>query len=834
MSATNDAYVTRQLELEREMFRASAEKLRSDIAKAKRGDREDETPYANRLMVGKIEAVAEGVRELLDRAANGGRAMNRAHAPKFLLHLEPEVAAALALKGILSGLTKRRTTQRCSIHIGRLVEDELLWRTFEAQAPDEAKLTAKKLKKVSSYRHRRKVAGVMAGRAEIAKVNMTEVERLHVGSTLLEIVIDRTGMIELQGAGDGTAASELMLYVVPRPETLDWIERFASWYAAVSPEWWPTVVPPRAWSGPYTGGYYSTMPRPLPLVKNARRGYMDELVNIDMPSVYAAINGVQETAFKVDEWTLGVVETVWDMGLDVAGLPKREPLPLPAKPDNIAESEDARNEWKKAAAKVYSDNVRLLSRRMQFGQGVKMARRFSNEPAIYFPHQFDFRGRMYAVPLLSYQGPDWMKGLLRFANGKAIENEDAAACLMIQGANLWGFDKGTIDERMEWVDTHYKEIKVAGTDPLASYWWAEADNPWQFLQWCHEWVGFQQQGYGFVSGFICSADGTCNGLQHFSAMLRDPVGGAAVNLVPGDRPSDIYAKVAEVVTAKLRLIVSGMGGVTKPVAPRTGTQWAQAWLDFGIDRKITKRAVMTLPYGSTQYSTREFIEDAVREKLTGGKDNPLAFRTDSSESNGAFAASLFLAPIVWESIGEVVVAAREAMGWLKQVAKLVAKNSLPVTWRTPDGFPVQQAYYVTEGVQVRLKMAGTACKLKIRREKENEIDKRRQEQGVSPNFVHSCDGTALRQYIVLGKERGIDSFAVVHDSFGCVAADYDDMQDCLREAFVALYENHDVMEELRQYIASALPDAVREELPTVPAKGSLDLEAVKGSNFFFA
>jgi len=828
-----DAYVARQVEVEREMFRCSAEKLQADIAKAKRGNREDETPYANRLMAAKIALVAEGVRELLDRAQNGGRAMNRAHAPKFLCFLEPEVAAALALKGTLSGLTKRRTLQRVAILIGRLVEDELLWRTFEAQAPEEAKITERKLKKVGSYRHRRKVTGVMAGRAEIDRAEMTEVERLHVGYELVDIVVARAGLVEVQDAGDGTAASERMLYVVPREDALDWIERFTKWYAAVSPEFWPMVAPPKPWSGPYGGGYYTTMPRPLPLVKSARKGYMDELVNVEMPAVYAAINAVQETAYRVDAWVLGTMERAWELGHDVAGLPRREMLELPAKPDDIDTNEETRKDWRKAAAKVYADNVRLLSKRMQFDQGVKMARRFADEPAIYMPHQFDFRGRMYAVPLLSFQGPDWMKGLLRFAEGKPIDNEDQAAMLMIQGANLWGFDKGTIDERMDWVTERYDQIKQAGTDPLANYWWAEADAPWQFLQWCHEWAGFLAEGYGFVSSFICSADGTCNGLQHFSAMLRDPIGGAAVNLRPAERPSDIYAEVAKVVTGKLRLFASGSARLAKPVSPRTSREWAEAWLAFGIDRKVTKRSVMTLPYGSTQYSCREFVEDAIRERLGGG-DNPFACVIDGNESNGAFAASLFLAPIVWEAIGEVVVAARDAMGWLKKVAAVAGASGHPVNWMTPDGFPVQQAYYATEVLQVRLKMAGTACKLKIRTEKGDEIDRRRQTQGISPNFVHSCDGTALRQYVVRAREHGITAFAMVHDSFGCLAADYDTMQDCLRDAFVDLYQTHDVLEELRSLVVAGLAPEAQAEVPQIPPKGALDLEEVRGSAFFFA
>lgn len=847
--------VDRQLALEGEMFRASAEKLRAEILKAKSRDAEDETPYSTRLMVSKVEAVAQGVREFV-APYDAGQPTRKAIAIKFIRLLEPEVSAAIALKGVLAGVTKRRTFQRCAIIIGRMVEDELLWRTFEAQAPKESKITEKKIASSGNYRHRKRVTGVMAGRAGIDKPEMTEVERLNVGAKLLEIVIETTGLVELQSVVVGssslleTAASvphsshrrtsrDRMYYVMPKPETLDWIERFTGWYAAVSPEWWPTIVPPKPWTGPASGGYYTRIPRPLTLVKNARKTYVAELEHVDMPDIYAAVNAVQETAYKVDEWVLGVIESVWLADHRLAGLPKREPDPVPSKPGDIETNEGARKEWKKAAALTYAGNVKLLSRRVQLDQGLKMARRFASEPAIYFPHQYDFRGRLYAIPLLSYQGPDWMKGLLRFAEGKPISDVDGAAFLMIQGANLWGEDKGTLDDRMKWVEDHEEQIKLAGTDPLADYWWAEADKPWQFLQWCREWAQFGEQGYGFVSSFICSADGACNGLQHFSAMLRDPVGGCAVNLCPSEKPSDIYAKVAEVVTAKLRLIASSKGEiVTKDVPPRSAQQWAEAWLAFLVDRKTTKRSVMVLPYGGTQYSTREFVEDAIRDRLSHGAENPFVCQITNkegvlSDSDGIFAASLFLAPLVWESIGEVVIAARTAMGWLKKAASLVAQEGLPVTWRTPDGFPVQQAYYDSAQRRVELKMAGDVVKLMIREELPT-ISKRRQEQGVSPNFVHSCDGTALRQYVVLAKENGINSFAVVHDSFGSVAADYNMMQACLRQAFVDLYQGHDVLEDLRTNIAPILSGDRVGQLPMVPEKGSLDLEQVKESDFFFA
>lgn len=44
-----------------------------------------------------------------------------------------------------------------------------------------------------------------------------------------------------------------------------------------------------------------------------------------------------------------------------------------------------------------------------------------NEPAIYFPHNIDFRGRAYPMhPHLNHLGNDLCRGLLEFAEGKPL------------------------------------------------------------------------------------------------------------------------------------------------------------------------------------------------------------------------------------------------------------------------------------------------------------------------------------------------------------------------------------------------------------------------------
>lgn len=48
----------------------------------------------------------------------------------------------------------------------------------------------------------------------------------------------------------------------------------------------------------------------------------------------------------------------------------------------------------------------------------------------------------------------------------------------------------------------------------------------------------------FVSHLPIHQDGSCNGLQHYAALGRDEEGGKEVNLLPTEKPSDVYSSVA--------------------------------------------------------------------------------------------------------------------------------------------------------------------------------------------------------------------------------------------------------------------------------------------------
>ena len=61
------------------------------------------------------------------------------------------------------------------------------------------------------------------------------------------------------------------------------------------------------------------------------------------------------------------------------------------------------------------------SLRRDFEYKMAVARMYASEPAIFFPHTVDFRGRAYPMhPHLNHLGGDISRGLLLFATGRKL------------------------------------------------------------------------------------------------------------------------------------------------------------------------------------------------------------------------------------------------------------------------------------------------------------------------------------------------------------------------------------------------------------------------------
>jgi DNA-directed RNA polymerase len=113
-------------------------------------------------------------------------------------------------------------------------------------------------------------------------------------------------------------------------------------------------------------------------------------------------------------------------------------------------------------------------------------------------------------------------------------------------------------------------------------------------------------------------------------------------------------------------------------------------------------------------------------------------------------------------------------------------------------------------------------------------DRLRMSNGVAPNLVHSVDSAAMMKTVNIAHKNGIQNFCNVHDSFGTTAADVETLNLSLREAFIEMFGQHDILEEFRDDVKRQLPEKLQAKLPSVPDKGNLDIEQLRHSKFFFA
>lgn len=859
----------KQLQLEHEAYTEGERRFIKNLERqTERGELAD-NQVAKPLMQTLVPKIAQAVREWHE-GLDGKLSTSRPSVAFTMLSTEEkavkdrsmriscESAAVIILKVILSKLVKPEgipITPMASA-IGRTLEDEIRFgRIRDKEKEHFKKAIAENLNKRAGASYKKaymqavEASMLEQGQLEDAWGTWSPTEAVHVGIKMLEIAIQSTQLVELKRYGAGNAAADVEMVHLSD----FWVKKMAQRgfsLAGIAPVYQPCVVPPKPWTGVVGGGYWAKGRRPLPLIRLGSKSAVARYEDVYMPEVYDAVNIIQNTPWKVNKKVLDVVNMVEKLNnTPIDDIPQMEPL----KPEDYAgETEEELKAWKKAAAGIYRREKARQSRRLSLSFIVNQANKFSQFKAIWFPYNMDWRGRVYAVPMFNPQGNDMQKGLLTLAVGKPI-GADGFKWLKVHGANCAGVDKVTFEERIKWVEDNHENIMAAAKAPMDSIeWWGKLDSPFCFLAFCFEYAGVMHHGLSYSCSLPIAFDGSCSGIQHFSAMLRDHIGGHAVNLTPSGKVQDIYRIVSDRVSDQLKeLLLSGTDDELVTVEDKKtgeiserlklGTKsLARQWLQFGMSRSVTKRSVMTLAYGSKEYGFADQVfEDTVMPAIDSGKG---AMFTEPSQ------ASRFMAKMIWEAVSVTVVAAVDAMKWLQGAAKLLAaevkdkktgeilKPCLPVHWVTPDGFPVWQEYRKKDTTRLNLMFLGSFnLQPTVNKGTKKELDKHKQESGISPNFVHSQDGSHLRKTVVhTHRKYGVMSFAVIHDSFGTIPADAEYLFRGVRETMVETYRDNDVLLDFYEQFEYQLHESQRDKLPELPKKGKLNIEDILSSDFAFA
>lgn len=582
------------------------------------------------------------------------------------------------------------------------------------------------------------------------------------------------------------------------------------------PRYLPMVVTPMAWTEKteqtprLEGGFVKIR---TPLISKPTRSQKSAMEVADLTEVFECLNAVSATGQAINNRIRTVQEQIWESGGGELGIPRRDNETMPDKPaDFDAMTESQKKEWKKLAVEVHRRNIALRGRRSGYLQALAVAQRFADRQAIYFPHQMDFRGREYPIPAaLNHQGDDVRCSLLRLA--KPVETDSTGfRWLMIHAANCFGYDKVSFDERYEWSASQIPQIHRAASDPLDDGWWRTADKPWQFLAACISIVNKEAGAHQPVS-----FDGTCNGLQHYAAMLRDADGAEWVNMVPTDRPRSVYTKVTEHTKEMIAKDLQDDGGRIMTYVTDAGTvslpysEVAEMSNAYAV-RQVVKQPTMTTLYGVTPTGARAQIKAWLKDAgVPKEKRYPIA---------------KYLADIILSSVGSACKGASLAMAWIRRCAEIMALENRTVTWKTPLGFPVVQPYRRWGSARVNTILGD----LKLAIEDSGQpVALRRQRDGAPPNLIHSLDQTHMHMTARRCHRRNVD-FLGTHDRFFTHAQTAGELRSAIAEEFVKLHREPFLNNLSAQWNRLHLDLT----FPEPPEVGTFDIELVLNAPYFFS
>ena len=559
--------------------------------------------------------------------------------------------------------------------------------------------------------------------------------------------------------------------------------------STLRPRFLPMVVQPYPWKPDVPGGYIRVR---TPMIAKPTQEQTDAIGESDCSDLFEAINALSSTEWVLNQKVLKVMREVWDSGGGVGKMPSADLEPLPPKPAGIEDSSELLKVWKAEAHTVHSANAKARGARAEFVQMLAVAD-VVGEDGMFLPHQIDFRTRFYPIPLhLNHHGNDLPRSLMLFANRRPLTDQ-GRRWLLINAANHYGHDKLPFDLRVTRVMEMKKMIREVCRDPLGTIeWWSKAENPWQFLASC-----FSLTDDSIGERMPVQVDGTCNGTQHYCAAARDQDGGTWVNLIPGDEPRDAYVRV-------LREVMSSVSKDSDPLAKSAATY---------LDRKLVKQPVMTSNYNVTMVGMRAQIRGTLESR---GCLPPAAKPLAS-----------YLVKQVQASLEGVFPGPQQTMRWIEDCAKRIcsAYETASIRWTTPLGMVAVQPYRRNKIGRVETAMQSVSV---ATNDDSAPVAKVKQRQGLPPNIVHSWDAGHLGATAIEMRRRGRD-FAGVHDSDWTHAEDVDEMRGIIQQKFIELHEA-DQLERLRSEWSARYP---RAEIQPPPSVGTLDLQEIRNSEYFF-
>lgn len=775
---TTPALIEEELALEKRACAYGRERLLDSTRKLEERSYASASIYGTASIQAALLDVAAVVKDTLKRIHEGHNGKDFITIHQYLEEIEPEAAAAIALKLVFDKVfsPKDRSNEIANVitSIGQALEQEAQLRWYEAQDRDlYDRIKRNYWHSSCGTQQKTTIARTMMNRHDYHWDNWGSVVRAKLGAWLLDCVMKATGWFERvtvkRHNGTPTLIVPSLLFAMTKEELMKDALMFA-------PMAWPMLVPPRDWSSIKAGGYL--LNEVMKGHEMVRRGD-GALIQGSTPLLF--LNKLQKTAYTLNEFIVGVAEVLMERQYKVGKFIPIIELPLPNKPWDIADNEEARHEYRRQAAEAMNQNAAAFKRSCRTRMTMETVKIFKEKDKFFLPWSFDYRGRTYPIPaFLTPQDTDFGKSLLKFAE-PAFMTEEAEGWLAFQVATTYGLDKATMQERQDWVAANHELISRVATDALSNLSdWEGADEPWQFLAACEEFHACVIECSRSWTSLPVAVDATCSGLQILAGLARDRSTAKLVNVFPSDQPQDAYKVVAEKAKPKLPSHLAAL-----------------------LDRKVTKRTVMTIPYNATQHSNRAYIREALKEKDAEFTPDELTLIVNA----------------VREAMYEVVPGPMQVMDWIKkEVGAAFKRGADHLTWQTPSNFIVKQNRRKCKVSRIKLQVLGR-CDVRLATDFDGP-DVNGHKSSTAPNLIHSLDASILHRAFL----KFDAPFTVIHDSVLCRATDMGTLNRVVRETYCEIFSESNPLVDFAKAIGA-------ETEP--PIIGDLDLESVLESTYFF-
>lgn len=610
-------------------------------------------------------------------------------------------------------------------------------------------------------------------------------------------------------------------------------------YSFVRQIYRPMIIPPIPHSLELPGGSIH-IDRRKPTVSGGSKPSQEHL---------DALNTMQMTEWTINDRVLEVMQVLFDRNERECNLPAQEfeefvyttEFPVEGTPqDKIA--------WKLDKEAKYGAWYKEVQKRAQMFMRLDLAKQAQKNGFFYHAYTCDFRGRAYSLTeMLSPQSGDFDRGLIQFATPTAVTPE-GLYWLKVHTANVMdGVDLGTgeasdkdsFDDRVAWIDANIKMLRKISEDPYTNSLWMDnkttkKNTSFQRLAAINDLINAIDTGFSSVP---VQLDGSCNGSQHWSAIMRDPRIAELVNVTPTDKPGDLYQHVADVGYE----LIQG-----------SSNAWHQIFLEHWegkIPRKVFKRATMCDAYGMTDSG----IRDALRQEghldwVEGDREllqaiNELA-RVIREALNGALESSNDGKHFLQDQVGILGQMDRNARerAEIQQIAQgvkrseIVYPRALKAAWTTPSGFMaindymepivkiVRSFFYLGKEKQGRVLAAAVTTS------HDNLASHREASQAIPPNFIHSIDAAHMMLTINECTANGITKFSMIHDSFGCPCSDIPIMRKAINEKFYEIHQEN-LLEKFQQDLSDII---LKRPLPgEAPVRGTLDIRGILNASYLF-